>query len=308
MPPRLPRARTTVHLRLDDWLYDAAQAKEQAFVGALVSVLEGAGHRVTLHRDGRLDRLAGRWRGGLALNHLSPAPQPNGLTFRRCYVAPFWQIERSPYRWERDVAALPFDPSQVPQDLAQGFFDRWRQRLFPEAAKARHDGFLYLPLQGRLLSHRSFQACSPIQMIERVLARDTRPIVATRHPKERYASRERAALADIAARHPRFELSEMPMTEALARCDAVITQNSSVAFAGFFHAKRAVLFAETDFHHVAGSVPRDGEEGAFAHLTGPEPDFAAYLYWFLQCQAINAGRSDAQERIAERLRALDWPV
>lgn len=305
---RFHRDPTTAHLGLDDWLYDAAQAGAQAFVGALVSALEGAGLRVRMHRDNRYARVAGRWRRGLTLNHMIAAPQPLGLTFRRCYFAPFWQIERSPHRWRRDIAGLPFEASSVPADDARAFFLRWQTQLFPLAAEARREGFLYLPLQGKLLQSRSFQACSPVEMIARVLARDPRPVRATLHPRQRYSRRERTALRRLAARHPRFEVSDMPMTEALARCDAVITQNSSVAFAGLFHAKPAVVFAETDFHHAVGSILRQGEDAAFARLTEPGPDIPAYLYWFLQEQAINAGRPEAEQRIADRLRALGWPV
>lgn len=308
MPQPTPDSRTTVHLLLDDWLFEAARAGEQRFLNHLIAVLEGAGHRVELHRNGPLDRMADKWRGGRSLSHVTDPPQRGGLTFRRCYAAPFWQIERRAARWERDVTARPFNPSGLRRARVDRFFDHWRERLFPGASAARREGFLYMPLQGKLLRQRSFQTCSPLDMIERSLARDPRPIVATLHPKERYTSRERDALADIAARNPRFEMSEMPMADALAACDAVITQNSSVAFAGFFHAKPAVLFAEADFHHIASSVRRFGEERAFARLAGPDPDFATYLFWFLQRQSINAARPEAPERIAERLRELDWPV
>ena len=308
MSQRMLPDRTTVHLRLDDWLYDAAQENKQRFLRHLIGVLEAAGHAVKLHRDRPLERLAGRWRSGLSLTHLTDPPGPDGLTFRRCYVAPFWQIERRAARWEREVTTRPFNPSGLPQERVDAFFGRWRERLFSGSSAARREGFLYMPLQGKLLKKRSFQTCAPVEMIERTLTHDARPVLATLHPKERYSARERAALAEIAASNPRFELSPIPMAEALATCDAVITQNSSVAFAGFFHAKPAVLFAEADFHHIAASVLRFGEERAFDRLAGPDPDFASYLFWFLQRQAINAGRSDAPELITARLRELGWPV
>ena len=62
---------------------------------------------------------------------------------------------------------------------------------------------------------------------------------------------------------PRLRLETGGAAEALAACDLVVTQNSAVAFNGYFFHKPAVLFAEIDFHHIAASVPRLGVAAAF---------------------------------------------
>lgn len=134
-----------------------------------------------------------------------------------------------------------------------------------------------------------------------------KPILVTLHPKEVYTQADLAALDQLAARFPRLRLTAAG-PEVLAGCDMVVTQNSSVALHGFFAGKLAVLFAGSDFHHIAGSVWRDGVDKAFAALDGPTPDFATYLCWFFRRQAINGGAPDCEAQIQARFRRHGWPV
>jgi hypothetical protein len=242
----------------------------------------------------------------LNLFHMAEPAAANTLCLRRAYHYPFWRIEATNERWNFDVARAAFDPASVPAAKAASFLRRWRPKVFGDGPVTRQ-GFVFVPLQGRLRDHRSFQAMSPLAMIETILrVAPTRQVRASLHPKEIYDQADHAALTALAARHPHFQLSTSDGRELLAACDHVVTQNSSVALTGFFAGKRAVLFAGIDFHHIAGSVPRDGLTQAFAHLDAPEPDFAAYLWWFFQAHAINAGASQAEDQIRARFRRHGW--
>jgi hypothetical protein len=211
-------------------------------------------------------------------------------------------------RWNFDVATKPFSAHDLDPEVARHFVRQLRRRIMPDLPKVRHDGFVFLPLQGRLREHRSFQSMSPIDMIRETLARDSRPIVATLHPKENYDPLDIAALEDLTRRFPRFTLDSRPSDALLAACDAIVTQNSSLALSGALLGKPTVLFARIDFHHIFGSVPRDGIKNAFESLQENQPEFERYLYWFLQLEALNAGRTDFEARVQERLRTLGWPV
>jgi hypothetical protein len=81
-----------------------------------------------------------------------------------------------------------------------------------------------------------------------------------------------------------------------------------VAVTGYFAGKQAVLFAQIDFHHIAGSVPRDGIDAAFARMRQPPPDFARYLYWLLELNAIRTWDPAAQDKIRARLAHFGWPI
>jgi hypothetical protein len=240
------------------------------------------------------------------LFHMVEPTGPNVLCLRRAYHYPFWRIEATNERWNFDVARSEFDPAKVPAEEAGVFLERWRPKVFRSGPVTR-EGFVFVPLQGRLSEHRSFQSMRPLAMIETVLGQDSsREVLATLHPKEDYSDRDMAALSDLERRFARFQLVQGDAKDLLGACDYVVTQNSSVALTGYFAGKQAVLFAGIDFHHIAGSVPRDGVPRAFDRLQQPMPDFAAYLWWFFKAQSINGGAPDAEDQIRARFRRHGW--
>lgn len=244
---------------------------------------------------------------GLHLLHMREPEAPNTLTLRRAYTYPFWQIEATNQRWNFDVAKAVFDPSKIEADQARPFFRRWREK-FLGAGPTRREGFIFMPLQGRLGLHRSFQAMSPLAMIEATLAADPkREVRATLHPREVYEPADLAKLDALAARFPRFRCIKSEARDLILSCDYVVTQNSSVALHGFFAKKPAVLFAGIDFHHIAGSVLRDGVATAFETLEEPR-DYAAYLFWFFKLNCVNGGAPEAEAQILARFRRHGWPV
>ncbi len=87
-----------------------------------------------------------------------------------------------------------------------------------------------------------------------------------------------------------------------------MTENSSVAFKGYFLRKPAVLFSQIDFHHIAANVPKLGVEGAFAKARQMAPPFEAYLFWYLQKMSINAGKKDAEQQILAAVRRCGWKI
>lgn len=295
----------TLHIHLHSPLRENAEAGQINIFNRIAAALPG--WHLVYRPDTEAERLMALARGGYTLFHMHEPPHPRILCLRRAYHYPFWRIEATNERWRFDVAQAAFDPAAVPPREAQGFLRRWRPKVFRDGPVTR-DGFAFVPLQGRLRDHRSFQSMSPVAMIEATLDHWRGPVRATLHPKEVYDAADRAALDAIAARHSRFAVVQADARDLLAGCDIVVTQNSSVALTGFFAAKPAVLFAGIDFHHIAGSVPRDGLEAAFDRALGPEPDYAAYLWWFFKAQAINGGAPEAEAQIVARLRRHGWPI
>lgn len=242
---------------------------------------------------------------GFALTHMQEPLRREVLCLRRAYWYPFWRIEATNERWNFAVARAVPALADVPKIRARNLHQRLRERVL-QGRQITREGFVFMPLQGRLLERRSFQSCSPLAMIEATLARGLR-VVATLHPGESYGRAERAAL-DRLAENPRFQLGDTPAGDLLSRCDFVVSQNSSLALQAMIAGKGAVLFAGIDFHHPAGSVPRDGLEVAFARGTEPPERMAEYLWWFLKLRAIDAQAPDAASRISAALRGHGWPV
>ena len=266
----------------------------------LVQALEHAGWRID-------------WRAPDApaltyhITDTAPPMGPKGLVLRRAYAEPFFRLEQSVHRWDWEVASLPFPQRGHGPHLGEGLAASLRRKLLGPGPITR-DGFLFVPLQGRLGEARSFQSMSPLEMIETLLDRDPRPLRATLHPKESYSTRDVAALDALCHRFPRLTLGGAS-PDMVRGCDAVVTQNSALAFAGYTVGKPALLFAQCDFHHIAASVPRDGVDMAFQRFRQAEPPpFNAYLHWFLRRHAIDASANDAVDRFAARLSGLGWPM
>ena len=296
------------HLRiyLEGEALPRARAGTHHFFRRLKEAVEGQGWRVTIEESTLASRLAAPGREGYALYRMEEPTHAQALTCRRCYVGAFWNVEASAKRWEWPVAQAAFHPEMVDPEDAARFVRNWQKSLYPGEILPSDGGFVFVPLQGRLTERRSFQAMSPLAMIEEVLARIDLPVLATLHPNESYSAEELAALDRLAERHPRLTVQRGGSMAALQRCSLVVTENSSMAFEGFFLEKPAILFAEVDFHHIAASVPRDGIAAAFAPR--PRPDFARYLQWFLKERAINAGRPECEAQILAALRRHGWPI
>lgn len=294
---------------LEDGLRQSAEAGQHNFLNLVGEVLRATGFDLAYRPDSEEERAASASRPGYALFHMAEPTHDRALTLRRVYHYPFWAIEPSGRRWEWRVAQAEFPADAVDRAEADRFYRFWQTRLFGDAPQqASRDGFVYVPLQGRLLQHRSFQSLSPLDMLRAVLAHDPREVIAGLHPKEVYSEQELTALDRLEQDNSRLTVTLGGMERWLTGCDYVVTENSSAAFNGYFFGKPAVLFARSDFHHIAADAARLGAAEALRAAPQMQPDYAGYLHWFWQQMAINAGRPEAKDKIRAALLRAGWPV
>ncbi|MEL7181148.1 MAG: hypothetical protein AAFN63_15060, partial [Pseudomonadota bacterium] len=220
-------ARDTVTFYLPPQLRKQAERGNHNFIGKVGEVLIGAGLQVAFDSDDDLARLRALARPGRGLYLMDPPVNARGLVFRKTYIYPFWHIEKDAKRWDWPVAQEVFEPRKADARKAKNFYRLWRKRLFDDAPDyARKDGFVYVPLQGQLLRQRSFQSCSPIEMVKTVLAQEkNRQVVVTLHPSETYTTDEQKALEDIAADNDRLMIGRAGSPRYLQNCDYIVTQN-----------------------------------------------------------------------------------
>lgn len=287
----------------------SAAAGSHNFLGLVADVVREAGFEVAYVPRGSVATLSESRSDGYTLFHMEPPLAARSVTVRLAYAYPFWAIETTADRWDWTVAKAAFpDGSRHPD--TNRFFRHWQRRLFDNApGKTTRDGIVFVPLQGRIRIRRRFQTCSPMDMLKTVLEQDQRRrVIATLHPSETYDRADLAALDRLADRHDRFRWQEGGSVELLRICDFVATQNSSLGFfAGLFE-KPSLLFARSDFHHVAIDVAKTGVTEAFERIADHRPDFAGYLHWYWQKMSINAGRPEAKDAIRAKLRAASWPL
>ncbi len=237
---------------------------------------------------------------GYHLVYNRPVTHPLCLSLRRCYLGPFFRIEATNDRWDWPVAHIDYIAGQG----GDWFRKYWAEQLF-KGYEITKKGYIFMPLQGRLLIHRHFQSMSPMAMIQAAIQVDPdRQIFASLHPRESYSADELAALRAIKGN---FSLVDRPSMELLAGCDYLVTQNSSMALIGMFAQKPPVLFADIDFHHIAASVPKHGIKDAYENLQKPKL-WGHYLHWFFREQALSLRATDVVSQIQTRCRAHGWPI
>lgn len=296
-----------LHYYLRPKALEAVAAGGKGIHAAVRLAVEAAGWKVTLHPDPQRASMLDRDGYHMVVNQ--PVGRDACLTLRPCGWEPFWQIEATNDRWDWQTARLKFRADTVDETRAAAFAANWRKVLFGEI-DIETGGGLLVPLQGKLLQRRHFQSESPLGMLQAVLERwPGRTVTATLHPREVYTDDERLALAQLAATYPALRLSVGGTNAALARCDLVVTQNSTVALKGYLLEKPAMLWARIDFHHIAASVPELGLDRAFAKVESDEvPDYARYMFWYLRQNALFAWSDGLQVAIRMRLAALGWPI
>ncbi|WP_298499207.1 hypothetical protein [uncultured Maritimibacter sp.] len=294
-----------LRIYLDPNMLASAQAGTFGFVRVMTEAFEAEDFRVELRKNSFEERMKSGARNGYSMFLMDEPFHEKALTMRKAYYYPFWRIENVAERWEFAVAHRAFDPAEIDPVKARKWFGDWRKWIFrklPERAEKL--GLIYVPLQGRLLEHRSFQTMSPLEMIGAVQAQaGDRRILLGLHPGEAYSEDEITAVTAIAKADPRVTLQTGGMEEALRTCDLVVTMNSTAALSGYFFQKPAVLFAKSDFHHVMPNVAALGVDEAFRRAEAETPDFAAYLYWFIQLNSIKADAPGAGDAILATCRA-----
>lgn len=303
-----PDTRQVVRFFLTKRSVDTARKGDHPFVNAIKRALNPKTHNILIRRDTPFNRKQ-MGRGDFSLVHMSDPAGRHGLVFRKAYAPSFWHLETRSARWDWAIAKEAFVPEQVDDRKAEAFFDEWRARLLPEAQEsAGEDGFIYMPLQGRLTQRRSFQTLSPIDMIKVTLAQTNLPIRATLHPSEEYSEDELAVLDELQRKNSRFELASLPMHKALTSCQYIVTENSGVAFQAILYEKPSVLFARIDFHHICASFTPSNPARAFEEMDQSARAYRKYLYWYWAQRCINLESDDHPQKLVARLSDLGWSI
>lgn len=304
------KAEKTLIFYLEPAFRERAEAGKVNFVNKIVSAFASCGFGSEFQGNSDAEVLGSIGHPGYSFYLMEEPISPRGLTMRLVYFYPFWRIEKTGKRWEWDVAQTEFHPGSANRTEAVSFVRQWRKRLYGTTELgAEGNGHVYIPLQGRLKGHRSFQAMRPLDMIKATLKSEkSRKIVLGLHPNETYEKDELHALHKLIEDHPRLSLSDADLVDLVRGADYIVTQNSAVALTGYFFHKPAVLFGRIDFHHIASNVHELGVKEAFRQVKNASPDYDSYLFWFLQKMSINAGRDDVESRILETVRARGWQV
>ena len=298
-----------LRIYLREGILEQARSGKSGFINQVLQAAQGCEFRTELRKNSEEERMQSAYRRGYSLFRMEDPFHDRAMTFRQVYLPAFWQIETTAKRWEWRVAKAEFTPETIDAGDAEWFANYWRNRLFENKPTVGKDGFVFIPLQGRLLQHRSFQTATPIEMITATLHHNEgRKVIASLHPNEAYSQAEIDALDLLVKQNSRFSWGKGGSDALLPKCDYVVTQNSGTAFKGYFLKKPVLLFGYIDFHHIAAKTWDYGVEQAFQKVTEMRPDYEKYLFWFLREMSIHSGRDDAQQKILEAFRSGGWQM
>ncbi len=125
------------------------------------------------------------------------------------------------------------------------------------------------------------------------------------HPRD--TSDETADLIAAAARDPRVRVTGANIHDILSAARVTVTINSAVGLESLMHRVPVVLCGPADFHHSAVTV-RDAfdlDAGLSRARLWPW-HYAAYLYWFLKLNCVNAGAPDMIDDVIARIAATGY--
>ena len=279
------------------------------FINRLEGMFARQGWQVSKRKMRWLDRYTDRIDGAYHLHEIDGASGARGLNFRRAYFFPWWMFDHPDQRFGGRIGALTYAPEPIDGRAAQAFYDDLQRYYLTDWSRGDANGPALIPLQAELCRRRDWQFTDLAGILGHIRAQDpNRQILLKPHPKVAYSPEETALLGQLCAQD-NVSMAQGTIAALLGQAAYVATHNSATAFEAMVLGIPSILFARADFHHICPQVKQPSDApAAFAQLLGPKPDFARYLYWFLEQNCLHAGREDAEVRIAALLRECGWPV
>jgi hypothetical protein len=289
--------------------YGNIQAGSFRFINRLSNLLTAQGWSVSNRTKRRIDPLLDRIDRAYHLHEITGARGPRGLNFRRAYFYPWWMFDFPQQRYGGRIGDLSYVADAIDGTVARAFYADLQRHYLVGWGRGDPDGPALVPMQAELCRQRDWQFTDLAGLVSHIRAQDpTREVLLKTHPKLTYSDSDTALLRQLCTLQ-NVSLATGNMASLLGRAAYVATHNSAAAFEAMVLGIPSILFARTDFHHICPQVKQPGDApAAFAQLRGPKPDFARYLYWFLELNCLHAGREDAEKRIAELLNTCGWPV
>lgn len=292
---------------LDDETRARVESGSHNFYGRLIRAFESRGFAVSLHDDSASARHESARRPGYSLFHQHPPAHARALQARQTAILPFWHIEKSAARSDFRLAQRPFSPEEVDGEAAKGFFRFWRRKL-GAGDGVGSGGHVLVLLQRDLLEPRGPADLSAIDMIRATLDQDMfRPLVLFPDPSVTLSDPEQQALEALVDGE-RVTLRRGGLAALFEGCDYVVTQNAPMALRACLYRKPVILFEQAEFHHICLMAGEGTVAQAFRNILSRRIAYAKYFYWYLKLNCINAGASDATERILQSCMDQGWDI
>ncbi len=256
----------------------------------LLGQLDERGHQVALKLQNSESLQAAGEHEDYAIVQKALTLKENVYSIRLLGCRPYLTVEKAGLRSEFRMARAKFQPDEEELQRLQKRCLPISKRVFKSEIRPSDrspQGAILVPLQGQLLSRRSEDDMSAIEML--LYLRHICPereIKYRLHPNYDYEKEELDALQETA-----YECALVRSTEdldiALNHATLVASLNSTVALRGYFWHRPALFFGDIDFSHI-GLRFDDGFNFAqrLAAFESEPKNFDAYLAWYFSQMAV----------------------
>ncbi len=231
------------------------------------------------------------------------------------YFWEFWHLDPKGTKAFSGIGDLPYDAADMPHARAERFFagqkarlvDRRRSKYGQKAAHtALPEAAVTVFLQGDFPQRQCATRFDDLAMLAVVRAHaGDRPIVVKPHP----LVTDPFTLAEIRSlRDDRLSVTDANVHDILACCAVTVSINSTVALEGYLHRKPAILFGQSDFHHIAGRVQvPDDFPAALTAALARKRGYAQYLAWYFLRHCLRLGSPALEPTLWARFAAAGFP-
>jgi hypothetical protein len=242
---------------------------------------------------------------------------PNVLNAGAAYFWRFWQLDPQGVKAFSSTGAAHYDPEQMPRRRAQSFFDNMHKRYVqsrkskyaqPETQQQFPDNAISVFFQGDYPVTSGATSTADIEMLRAVQAgAGDRPIIVKPHPLASNFSDIAETLA-LAETDSRITVTDANIHDILSASCVTVSINSTVALEGFLHLKPAILFGQSDFHHLAGRVHAPKEfETVLARELDRDEGYEQFLAWYFLKMCLPLNNARLEERIWKIFSKAGFP-
>lgn len=241
---------------------------------------------------------------------------PNVFNTTLAYIPPFWHLDQHGVLCNSSAAALEYDPTTVRQRPASHFRARLHRRLV-DKRKSRYNqlkeisniprGAIAVFLQGDLPQDQGSAHCSTEDLLRAVAAgAGGRPVVVKAHPNSKQIADAKMVLR-LMLDGVNLIPTDANVHDILSKCAVSVSFNSAVSIEGFMHRKPAILFGQSDFHHICETVtdPRDFP-AALDRALQKKGGYSKYLYWYFTTNCIAIGEKGFAGRVLAKFAAAGF--
>ena len=242
---------------------------------------------------------------------------PGVLNAAVAYLWEFWQLDPRGTKAFSSIAERRFDTAGMKAERVARFRETLLARYVAHR-RSKHgqitdhrelpEGASALFCQGHYPLKAGATDFTDVAVLRTMIAQTTdRPILVKLHPAAT-AVQEEEALRTLAGTDSRVLITDANIHDILASCAATVSINSTAALEGFIHRKPAILFGQSDFHHIAGRVHAPGDFGrVLDRQIGASPSYDAFLAWFFLRNCIPLNARTLEVRIWDAFPAAGFP-